>query len=97
MANLVCEATRRVALDGATSALQAVAGRSPQVADVVHDIAEPLLSRATIMQIEIDCFMAAARRCRHGAKGSAAAAAERRSTSTAARRPAEAPLRRARE
>jgi hypothetical protein len=67
--------------------LEAVAGRSPQMADVVHDIAEPLLSRATIMQIEIDRFMAVAR-CRLGAE---------RSTSAVVRRPVEAYLRRARE
>jgi hypothetical protein len=73
MANLVCEATRRVALDGITSALQAVEGRPPQAADVVRDIAEPILSRATIMQIEIDRFMATAR-CRPGTEVSARAA-----------------------
>lgn len=95
MAGLVCEATRRVALDGATSALQAVADRPPQVADLVRDIAEPILSRATIMQIEFDRFVAVAR-CRHSVEGNAVVAAER-SAGSAVHCPVDARLRRARE
>ena len=78
MADMVCEATRRVALDGATSALKAVASRVPEAANVLREIAEPILSRATIMQIEIDRFMAVAR-LRHSAE-----AATRRNDSAAA-------------
>jgi hypothetical protein len=95
MAGLVCEATRRAALDGTTSALRAVEDQPPHVADVMREIAEPILSRATIMQIEIDRFMAVVR-CRRGAEGSAAAVAGR-SSGRAVRRPVDARLRRAQE
>ena len=61
MADLVCEATRRAALDGVTSALAVASGRALGLPDVARDIAEPILSRASIMQIEIDRFMAVAR------------------------------------
>jgi len=61
MAGLVCEATRRAAVDGVTSAISIASDRAQELPDVARDIADRILSRATIMQIEIDRFMAVAR------------------------------------
>lgn len=65
MADMVCEATRQAALDGIGSALSIAADRTPQTPDRVRDIANQVLSRASIMQGEIDRFMKVARGQRH--------------------------------
>jgi hypothetical protein len=65
MADMVCEATRQAALDGIGSALSLAADRTLQTPDRVRDIANQVLSRASIMQGEIDRFMAVARGQRH--------------------------------
>ena len=65
MADMVCEATRQAALDGIASALSIAADRSLETPDRVRDIANQVLSRACIMQSEIDRFMAVARGQRH--------------------------------
>jgi hypothetical protein len=65
MADMVCEATRQAALDGIASALAIAADRAFETPDRVRDIANQVLSRAAIMQSEIDRFMAVARGHRH--------------------------------
>ena len=65
MADMVCEATRQAALDGIGSALQIAADRTYETPDRVRDIANQVLARASIMQGEIDRFMAVARSQRH--------------------------------
>jgi chemotaxis regulatin CheY-phosphate phosphatase CheZ len=65
MADMVCEATRQAALDGIASALSVAADRSLETPDRVRDIANQVLSRACIMQSEIDRFMKVARGQRH--------------------------------
>lgn len=61
MADMVCEATRQAALDGIASALSIAADRTLETPDRVRDIANQVLSRAAIMQSEIDRFMTVAR------------------------------------
>ena len=65
MADMVCEATRQAALEGIGSALAIAADRSLETPDRVRDIANQVLSRASIMQGEIDRFMKVARRRRY--------------------------------
>lgn len=65
MADMVCEATRQAALDGIASALSITADRSLETPDRVREIANQVLSRASIMQSEIDRFMTVARGQRH--------------------------------
>jgi hypothetical protein len=65
MADMVCEATRQAALDGIGSALAVAADQIPETPDRVRAIANQVLSRASIMQGEIDRFMAVARGQRH--------------------------------
>ncbi|MEZ5830476.1 MAG: hypothetical protein R3D05_04805 [Dongiaceae bacterium] len=65
MADMVCEATRQAALQGIGSALSLAADRTLETPDQVRDIANQVLSRAAIMQSEIDRFMAVARGHRH--------------------------------
>jgi uncharacterized protein YpuA (DUF1002 family) len=65
MADMVCEATRHAALDGIASALAIAADRGFETPDRVRDIANQVLSRAAIMESEIDRFMAVARGQRH--------------------------------
>jgi hypothetical protein len=65
MADMVCEATRQAALDGIGSALSLASDRTMATPDQVRDIANQVLSRASIMQSEIDRFMAVARGQRH--------------------------------
>jgi len=65
MADMVCEATRQAALDGIASALSIAADRTFEPPDRVRDIANQVLSRASIMQSEIDRFMTVARGQRH--------------------------------
>jgi len=65
MADMVCEATRQAALEGIGSALSIAADRTLETPDQVRDIANQVLSRASIMQGEIDRFMAVARGQRH--------------------------------
>jgi hypothetical protein len=65
MADMVCEATRQAALDGIGSALAIAADHMPETPDRVRTIANQVLSRASIMQGEIDRFMAVARGQRH--------------------------------
>jgi uncharacterized protein YpuA (DUF1002 family) len=65
MADMVCEATRQAALDGIASALSIAADRSGETPDRVRDVANQVLSRASIMQSEIDRFMVVARGQRH--------------------------------
>jgi hypothetical protein len=65
MADMVCEATRQAALDGIASALSIAADRTGQTPDLVRDIANQVLSRASLMQSEIDRFMTVARGQRH--------------------------------
>lgn len=60
MADMVCEATRQAALDGIASALSVAADRTLETPDRVRDIANQVLSRAVIMQNEIDRFRAVA-------------------------------------
>jgi hypothetical protein len=60
MADMVCEATRQAALDGIASALAIAADRTIETPDRVRDIANQVLSRAAIMQNEIDRFRAVA-------------------------------------
>jgi hypothetical protein len=60
MADMVCEATRQAALDGIASALAIAAERTLETPDRVRDIANQVLSRAAIMQNEIDRFRAVA-------------------------------------
>ena len=61
IADQVREATRLFALDEVAFALSAVAEQSPAPHDVIHDQAGRVLARATLMQIEIDRFLAASR------------------------------------
>lgn len=61
MADLVCEATRQAALDGIGSALSIAAERNLDTPDRVREIAQQVLTRAQIMQSEIDRFLAVAR------------------------------------
>lgn len=65
MADMVCEATRQAALDGIASALSIAADRTGETPDRVREVANQVLSRASIMQSEIDRFMAVARGQRH--------------------------------
>ena len=65
MADMVCEATRQAALDGIGSALSIAADRTFETPDRVRDIANQVLARASVMQGEIDRFMAVARSQRH--------------------------------
>ena len=65
MADMVCEATRQAALDGIASSLSLAADRSLETPDRVREIANQVLSRASIMQSEIDRFMTVARGQRH--------------------------------
>lgn len=65
MADMVCEATRQAALEGIGFALSIAADRTPETPDRVRDIANQVLSRASIMQGEIDRFMQVARGQRH--------------------------------
>jgi len=65
MADMVCEATRQAALEGIGSALAIAADRTPETPDRVRDIANQVLSRASIMQGEIDRFMKVAHGQRH--------------------------------
>jgi hypothetical protein len=65
MADMVCEATRQAALDGISSALSLAADRTLETPDRVRDVASQVLSRAALMQGEIDRFMAVARGQRH--------------------------------
>ena len=65
MADMVCEATRQAALDGISSALAIAADRRFETPDRVRDIANQVLSRAAIMESDIDRFMAVARGQRH--------------------------------
>ena len=65
MADMVCEATRQAALDGIASALSIAADRTFETPDQVREVANQVLSRACIMQSEIDRFMAVARGQRH--------------------------------
>ena len=65
MAEMVCEATRQAALDGIGSALSIAADRTLDTPDRVREIANQVLSRACIMQGEIDRFMTVARGHRH--------------------------------
>ena len=57
----VREATRQLALDEVAFALSAVAQQPPALPDVIRDRADRVLARATLMQIEIDRFLAASR------------------------------------
>jgi uncharacterized protein YpuA (DUF1002 family) len=65
MADMVCEATRQAALDGIGSALSIAADRTFETPDRVRDIANQVLARASVMQGEINRFMAVARGQRH--------------------------------
>jgi hypothetical protein len=65
MADMVCEATRQAALDGIGSALSIAADRTSETPDRVRDVANQVLARASVMQGEIDRFMAVARGQRH--------------------------------
>ena len=65
MADMVCEATRQAALDGIASSLSIAADRELDTPDRVREVANQVLSRAAIMQSEIDRFMAVARGKRH--------------------------------
>jgi len=65
MAEMVCEATRQAALDGIGSVLSIAADRTLETPDRVREVANQVLSRACIMQGEIDRFMAVARGQRH--------------------------------
>ena len=60
-ADQVCAATRQSALDEVAFALAAIADQNPAPHDVVHDQAGRVLARATLMQIEIDRFLAVSR------------------------------------
>ena len=64
MAEMVCEATRQAAIEGVRSAASKAAERNAGMPDAVRAIADQLLARATLMQSEIDRFMAVSRRCR---------------------------------
>ncbi len=57
----VREATRQAALNEVAFALSAVAEQAPALPDVMRDRADRLLARATLMQIEIDRFLAVSR------------------------------------
>ena len=61
IADQVCEATRQFALDEVAFALSVVAEQSPAPHDVIHDQAGRVLARATLMQFEIDRFLAVSR------------------------------------
>ena len=65
MADMVCEATRQAALEGIGSALSIAADRTLETPDRVREVANQVLSRASIMQGEIDRFMKVARGQRH--------------------------------
>lgn len=65
MADMVCEATRQAALDGIGSALSVAADRDLETPDRVREIANQVLSRAQIMQNEIDRFLAVAKGQQH--------------------------------
>ena len=60
MADMVSEATRKAALDGIATALSNAADRTFETPDRVREIANQVLSRAAIMQNEIDRFRAVA-------------------------------------
>jgi hypothetical protein len=65
LADMVCEATRQAALQGAAAVLALVADRPPELAGSVRDVADRALARTAIMQTEIDRFRAVtrSRRC----------------------------------
>jgi hypothetical protein len=67
LADRVCEATRRAALEGAGSALSILAAdQSPGLPDAIKTIADRALARVAIMQSEFDRFRAVTRRAASG-------------------------------
>jgi hypothetical protein len=61
MAHMVCEAARQAALDAVSAVLSMAADAAPETAERVREIANQALSRATLLQNEIDRFTALVR------------------------------------
>lgn len=61
LAELVCQAARWAALEGACRAVSVAGERSADAADRMRATANQILSRAAVMEYEIPRFLAAAR------------------------------------